>query len=69
LAVIDPAKVDDAGRIDLLVAFERQIACCMPLSSGCWLSWMVGVELEREAEDRLHQEQVELRCGSHPPRR
>src|SRR5882762_8193332 len=26
LAVIDPAKVDDAGRIDLLVAYERQIA-------------------------------------------
>ncbi|HEY3717346.1 MAG TPA: DUF222 domain-containing protein [Jatrophihabitantaceae bacterium] len=26
LAVIDPAAVDDAGRIDLLVAFERQIA-------------------------------------------
>jgi len=26
LAVIDPAKVDDAGRVDLLVAYERQIA-------------------------------------------
>jgi len=26
LAVIDPAAVDDAGRIDLLVAYERQIA-------------------------------------------
>src|SRR5882757_7255710 len=26
LAVIDPAKVDDAGRIDLLIAYERQIA-------------------------------------------
>ncbi|HZE48553.1 MAG TPA: hypothetical protein VE074_03265, partial [Jatrophihabitantaceae bacterium] len=26
LAVIDPAAVDHAGRIDLLVAFERQIA-------------------------------------------
>src|SRR5882762_11139318 len=26
LAVIDPAKVDGAGRIDLLVAYERQIA-------------------------------------------
>src|SRR5882757_3319415 len=26
LVVIDPAKVDGAGRIDLLVAYERQIA-------------------------------------------
>jgi len=67
LAVIDPPRLM-VRRIDLLVAFERQIAWLHAAQQRVLADWMVGVELEREAEDRLHQEQVGQRYGSHPPR-
>jgi len=66
LAVIDPAKVDDAGRIDLLVAraSDRLVARC----AAAVLAELDGSALNWNGKQRIDytQEQVGAAFGSPP---